>query len=90
LAATECGEVRSSAGSDFHTDFHMGSRDASGASRNWSGLRRTQPMSDRFNFNPQEFLDSSARFGLALAGKERPNGFDLISRGGIVSLIVEP
>jgi len=87
-AATQAGTFRCTAPQTFLTDFNVGTQDTDGARRGWVGLRR--PSANPRQFDVNDFLASAARPGLALRGKDRSPGFDLISRGGSIVIDTAP
>ncbi len=84
-ALTNCGTVRTNASQTMleTTDFTL-ARDDAGAGRAWRGLKSA------IKEEPGSFFEAAARLAAVLQGKDRSPGFDLISRGGVVKVDVEP
>ncbi|HWE95037.1 MAG TPA: hypothetical protein VG269_13810 [Tepidisphaeraceae bacterium] len=82
-ALTNCGTVRTNAPQTMleETNFSLG-RDYTGAAHAWRGMKSA------IKEEPGSFFEAGDRLGAVLQGKERSPGFDLISRGGIVKVVV--
>lgn len=82
-ALTNCGTVRTNAPQTMleETDFTLG-RDYTGVAHAWRGMKSATKE------DSGTFFEAGDRLGAVLQGKERSPGFDLISRGGVVKVVV--
>lgn len=80
-ALTNCGTVKTNAPQAALEDTSFGTAPGVGTdtARDWRGLK-SKPAGDR----PGAFLGAAERLGAVLAGGERSEGVDVISRGGMV------
>lgn len=83
-AVTNHGGVRTNLTREQFEDFHLvGTEKLTGWRRTWQGFRTVKADEDRFAVFA--LLD---RFRAVLTAEERPDGLDLISRGGRVAVLL--
>jgi hypothetical protein len=82
LAVSECGTVRIGINDASFEDVSWTSSMPDGQRRGWRGFERKSPTADR-----DSFFERFDRIPSALAGEERSEGLDLISRGGTIQIM---